>query len=185
MNLIIEEIKKGNKKVFKIFFDRHYGELVRHANGYLFNKDSSEDIVQEVFIYIWENADKLKIETSLRGYLFTMVRNRCFNFLKTLKITDNYEYLDFNVELITEYIFDSKDEDEKKIVYHQVLKIVDSLPEKMQLIVKLKFLQNYKYAEIASELEISVNTVKTQLRRAKTIITNSITVVLFLLEFHK
>ncbi|MDO3694300.1 RNA polymerase sigma-70 factor [Wenyingzhuangia sp. chi5] len=185
MNLILHEISKENKKVFKTFFDRHYEELVKFANGYLFDKDASEDIVQEVFIYIWENASKIKIETSLRGYVFTMVRNRCYNFLKSIKITESYEYLDFNIGLVTEYVFDSTNEDEKKIVYHQMLKIVDALPERMQQVVKLKFLQNYKYSEIADELGISINTVKTQLKRAKEIISQSITIIAVLLETYK
>lgn len=182
MNIILEEIAKQNKKVFKNFFDRHYKELVHYANGYLFDKDSSEDIVQEVFIYIWENADKLQIKSSLRGYLFSMVRNRCFNFLRSIKITDRLEYLEFNIELITEYIFDSTEEEDKNIVCNQILDIVDSLPCKMQQIVKLKFLHNYKYSEIAKELDLSINTVKTQLKRAKFKIAELVTVILILLQ---
>lgn len=185
MNLILEEISKQNRKVFKNFFDRHYEELVLYANGYLFDKDASEDIVQEVFIYIWENADKVKIKSSFRGYLFAMVRNRCFNFLKSIKITDSFEYLEFNIELITEYVFDSTEEEDKKIVYHQILKIVDTLPPKMQQIVKLKFLHNYKYSEIANELDISINTVKTQLKRAKLKITELVTSILMLLQIYQ
>ena len=84
MNLILEEIRKKNEIVFKNFFDKHYKELVVYANGFLFDKDASEDIVQEIFIYIWEHANKLNIETSLKGYLYTMVRNRCFNYLKSI-----------------------------------------------------------------------------------------------------
>ncbi|GAL82176.1 RNA polymerase ECF-type sigma factor [Algibacter lectus] len=185
MNLILEEIRKKNEKVFKIFFDKHYEEFVVYANGYLFDKDSSEDIVQEVFIYIWEHANKLNIETSLKGYLYTMVRNRCFNYLKSIKITDNFELLDFNINLITEHVFNSTSDEDKTIVYHQILKIVDTLPEKMQQIVKLKFLHNYKYSEIAKELGISVNTVKTQLKRAKAKITEMVTVILVLLQLNQ
>lgn len=185
MNLILQEIRKQNHKVFKVFFDKHYKDLVLYANGYLFDQGSSEDIVQEVFIYIWENAQKLNIESSLKGYLYTMVRNRCYNFLKSIKITDNYEYLDFNISLITEHVFDSTTEEDKQIVYHQILKIVDTLPDKMQQIVKLKFLHNYKYAEIAAELNISVNTVKTQLKRAKLRITELVTSLLILLQINQ
>ncbi|MCK0130854.1 RNA polymerase sigma-70 factor [Flavobacteriaceae bacterium F08102] len=182
MNLILEEICKKNEKVFKVFFDKHYEELVRYANGYLFDKESSEDIVQEIFIYIWENASLLKINTSLNGYIHAMVRNRCLNFLKSIKLSDSFELLDFNINIITEHVFDSTTEEEKKIVYRQILKIVDGLPEKMQQIVKLKFLHNYKYKEIAEELGISINTVKTQLRRAKSRITELVTMLLILLE---
>ena len=185
MNLILEEISKKNEQVFKSFFDKHYKDLVTFAYGYLYDRDSSEDIVQDVFIYIWENASKLNIESSLKGYSYAMVRNRCLSYLKSIKITDNYEFLEFNINLITEHVFDSTSEDDKKIVYHQILKIVDTLPEKMQQVVRLKFLHNYKYSEIAAELDISVNTVKTQLKRAKLKITEMVTVILILLETNR
>ena len=152
MNFIIEEIRKGNRKVFKNLFNKNYKELVLYANGYLFDRDASEDVVQEVLIYIWEHPDKLKIKTSLKSYLFSMVRNRCLNYLKSIKITDTVGFLEFNINLISEHVFDSTSDEDKKIVYHQILKIVDTLPERMQQIVKLKFLHNFKYFEIAEEL---------------------------------
>tara|TARA_B110000211_G_scaffold10117_1_gene10697 strand:- start:32 stop:589 length:558 start_codon:yes stop_codon:yes gene_type:complete len=182
MNFIIEEIRKGNRKVFKNLFNKNYKELVLYANGYLFDTAASEDVVQEVLIYIWEHPDKLKIKTSLKSYLFSMVRNRCLNYLKSIKITDNYKFLEFNINLITEHVFDSTSDEDKKIVYHQILKIVDTLPERMQQIVKLKFLHNCKYTEIAEELGISVNTVKTQLKRGKAKIIEMVTSILILLQ---
>ena len=185
MNLIIDEIKKGNRQVFKNFFNKNYEDLVVYANGYLFDKEASEDIVQEVFIYIWEKPEKIIIECSLQAYIFRMVRNRCLNYLKSLRITDKLDLLDFNITLITEHVFDTASEDDKKIVFHQILKIVDSLPDKMQQIVKLKFLHDYKYKEIAAELGISINTVKTQLTRAKVKISESLTIILILLELYK
>ncbi|MFI1772400.1 RNA polymerase sigma factor [Thalassobellus citreus] len=185
MNLIFEEIKKGNRQVYRNFFNKNYEDLVIYANGYLFDKPASEDVVQEVFIYIWEKSHKIEIESSLHGYMYTMVRNRCLNFLKSLKITDNFNALEFNVNLITEHVFDSASEENKKIVYHQILKIVDTLPHRMQQVVKLKFLHNYKYNEIAQELGVSVNTVKTQLKRAKLKITELVTSILILLELYQ
>ena len=69
MNLIFEAIKKGDNKAFKTFFEKHYSPLVGYANGYLYDKASSEDIVQESFIYLWENAKTLNIKRSLSGYM--------------------------------------------------------------------------------------------------------------------
>ena len=97
MNLIISEINKRNKYVFKKLFNKHYKGLVIYANGYLFDMDSSKDIVQDVFIYIWEHSGKLNIKTSLKAYLYSMVRNRCLNYLKSIKVTDNFSFLDFNL----------------------------------------------------------------------------------------
>ncbi|MCR8669019.1 RNA polymerase sigma-70 factor [Aestuariibaculum sp. M13] len=185
MNLILQGIRNKDEQVFKNLFDSHYNGLVAYANGFLFDKDASEDLVQEVFIYIWENASKMDVHTSLNSYLYTMVRNRCFNYLKSIKITDNFKLLEFNIELFSEHVVETASEDDKKIIYHQILKIIDSLPEKMQEIVRLKFIQNYTYLEIAEELGVSVNTVKTQLKRSKIKITEMITVVLVLLDLKR
>lgn len=185
MNLILKEIRKKNEKVFKNLFDNHYEPLVRYANGYLFDIEPSQDIVQNIFIYIWEHADTLNIRTSLKGYLYTMVRNKCLNYLKSIKITDNLELLDFNINLISENVFDSTSEEDKIVVYHQTLKIIDTLPERMQQIVRLKFFHNYKYSEIASELDISINTVKTQLKRAKLRIIELVASILILLQIYQ
>lgn len=152
------------------------------ANGYLFDQAASEDVVQETYIYLWENIDKINIETSVKAYLYTMVRNRCYNFLKSIKITDDAKYLDLNASLISNQNLELFSEEDTDIVYNQILKIVDSLPVKMQEIFKLKFFSNYKYSEIADELGISVNTVKTQLKRAKSKINESLTCILILLS---
>lgn len=152
------------------------------ANGYLFDQAASEDVVQETYIYLWENIDKINIETSVKAYLYTMVRNRCYNFLKSIKITDDAKYLDLNASLISNQNLELFSEEDTDIVYNQILKIVDSLPIKMQEIFKLKFFSNYKYSEIADELGISVNTVKTQLKRAKSKINESLTCILILLS---
>jgi RNA polymerase sigma-70 factor (ECF subfamily) len=180
VNLIIQEIRKRNRDVFKTFFKKHYQACIIYANGYLFDKAASEDIVQEVFLYLWENAERIEIKTSLQGYLYTMTRNRCLNYLKSIKITDNYHLLEFNINLITEQVFESNSEENKDIVYAHLLIILETLPEKMQQVVKLKFLQNYKYSEIAKEMDISINTVKTQLKRAKIRIAELITVLLIM-----
>lgn len=182
MNLIFEEIKKGNRQVYKSFFNKNYKSLVAYANGFLFDQQASEDVVQEVFIYIWEKAQNIEIKSSFQAYVYRMVRNRCLNYLKSIKITDDISALDFNLNLITEHVFEDTSQENKQIVYHQILKVVDSLPEKMQQVVRLKFLHNYKYLEIAEELGISVNTVKTQLKRAKLKITEMVTSILILLE---
>ncbi|WP_417370374.1 RNA polymerase sigma-70 factor [Gelidibacter japonicus] len=185
MNLILQEIRKKDEKVFKNLFDSHYEPLVLYANGYLFDIESSQDIVQNIFIYIWEHADTLNIKTSIKGYLYTMTRNKCLNYLKSIKITDNLELLDFNMNLISENVVDSTSQEDKAIAYLQTLKIIDTLPERMQKIVRLKFLHNYKYSEIASELNISINTVKTQLKRAKIRIIELVVSILILLQIYQ
>lgn len=182
MNRIISEIRKGNQEIFKEFFTENYENLVVYANSYLFDNQASQDVVQDVFIHLWEKAEGIKIETSLLSYVRAMVRNRCLNYLKSIKIIDNFGLLKTNIHLITEHVFETAEQDNKRIIYQQIIKIIDTLPERMQQVVKLKLSGNYTYKEIAEELGISVNTVKTQLRRARGKITGLITGVLILLK---
>lgn len=166
-NSVIQEIRNQNQFVYKKFFEDTYPELVHYANSYLFDQNWSEDIVQEVFIHLWEKANELDIKSSLKGYLYSMVRNRCLNFLKSLKITDDAKVLDMQSMLSSDYDLEFFSSDDLKVIHHQLLKVVEGLPSKMQQIVKMRFIENYKYVEIAEELGVSVNTVKTQLKRAK------------------
>ena len=180
-NIIINSIRQRDDKVFKRFYNELYEELVVYAYRYLYDQSFSEDIVQEVFIFIWENANKIEITTSLKAYVYRMVRNRCINYLKSLKVTDETGILDedFVYEPFPE--LDSLFSSQKEELYGAVLIIVDTLPEKMQEIFRLKYLDNFQYKEIADQLGISENTVKTQLRRAKTRIKNSLIMILVMI----
>ncbi len=86
MNLIIEEIQKGNRKVFQNFFNKNYKQFVSFGNNYLFDQQASEDIVQDLFIYVWENANTINITSSLNSYMHTSIKNRCLNYLKSIKL---------------------------------------------------------------------------------------------------
>ena len=165
---ILQEIQNRNHFVFKKVFQDFYEELVKYAHGYLFDLDSSEDVVQEVFVCLWEKSNQIEIKTSLKAYLYAMVRNRCLNHLKSIKITDNSNAFEFQlISNNVEETFYPFPEEELKPDNYEVLRILDSLPDKMRTIVRLRFVDNYRYAEIAEEMGVSVNTVKTQLKRAK------------------
>ena len=184
INIVLEELQNQNKSVYKNVFNHFYKGLVKYAHNFLFDKQASEDVVQEVFISLWENAKNIEIQTSLKAYLYAMVRNKCLNYLKSIKITDDLNLIDFNSFILEEEDLNLISEEEKTIVYTQILKIVETFPESMQQIFKLKFIENYTYTEIADELGISVNTVKTQLQRSKSKINQSLVVLLALLSLH-
>jgi RNA polymerase sigma-70 factor (ECF subfamily) len=167
-NTILREIQNRNHFVFKKLFEDFYGELVQYAHGYLFDNGSSEDVVQEVFVRLWERSDGIQIKSTLKAYLYAMVRNRCLNHLKSVKITDTARILEFRTTFAdTGQNFDASINEDRDKAGREVLQMVDALPAKMKAVVKLRFISNYRYTEIADELGISVNTVKTQLKRAK------------------
>ncbi|WP_165732515.1 RNA polymerase sigma factor [Polaribacter sp. 20A6] len=179
-HLLIVQIKKKDTVAFKRCYDLFFKDLVVYANRYLSDFSVSEDVVQEVFVYIWEHSKKIEIKSSLKSYLFVMVKNRCLNHLKSINITDNEDYLKYSQSLIDEVEVSSLTEDNNGL-YLKVLEVVDKMPLNMQEIFKLKFIENYKYIEIAEELNISLNTVKTQLKRAKVKIKESLVVSVFYL----
>ncbi|EID72417.1 RNA polymerase sigma factor [Imtechella halotolerans] len=181
---IIKEIQNRNQQVYKKLFGDLYRELVIYANGFLFDKASSEDMVQEVFIHLWEHAKDITIRDSIKSYLYAMVRNRCLNYLKSIKVNDSLHLLDFNNILDTSFDLDSLSSSDKQILHRQLQLVIEQLPKKMQQIVEMRFVNNYKYGEIAAELGVSVNTVKTQLQRAKLKISAALTQLILLLLHH-
>jgi RNA polymerase sigma-70 factor (family 1) len=184
INIVLKELQNQNKSVYKNVFNHFYKGLVLYANNFLFDQQASEDVVQEVFITLWENAKNIEIKTSLKAYLYAMVRNKCLNYLKSVKITDDLNVIDLNSMLVLDEDLDLISEEEKTILYNHILKIIETFPESMQQVFKLKFIENYKYDEIADEMGISVNTVKTQLKRAKMKISESLVIILALLSIH-
>lgn len=179
--LLLNQIKNKNKVVFKNCYEAFFKDLVIHANKFLFDYSVSEDIVQEVFIYLWQNSSKIEIKTSLKAYLYAMVKNRSINYLKSIKITDKTNFLELSNSIVNETEMFPTLEEEENTAYLKIIQAVDKMPLKMQKIFKLKFFENYKYSEIAEELQISINTVKTQLKRARVIVNESLVFLIILL----
>jgi len=150
-----------------MLFDRHYRELVSYSYRYTSDPSTSEDLIQEVFLYLWENADKIEVNTCIRSYLFSMARNKCLNYLKSLKLTDKAGILDMETSVLEEVAIDNFSEEENELRDQKIQKMLMELPEKMLEIFKLRVLSGYSYKEISLEMNVSINTVKTQLQRAK------------------
>lgn len=156
-----------DQKAFQRLFELMYPGLVEYAYRFLYDTAASEDLVQEVFIDLWENRSSYTIHTTVKGYLYATVRNRCLNRLKSLKITDREAILDISATLCSPDSIELIEQQEKKAMVQKAQIILNNLPQKMRRIFSLKVIEGYSYAEIAEEMDISVNTVKTQLKRAR------------------
>jgi len=162
--ILITEIQKRNIHVFKSLFITYRSELIYYAEQYIFDVQECEDIVEELFIHLWHNSSTIEIKTSLKSYLYQSVRNRCFNYLKKFNIS--IKNIDIFYNEISETI-DTIKEDESDLIEEKIRKAIESLPEQMSLIVKMKYLERKKQKEISHILSISENTIKTQLSRAR------------------
>lgn len=161
--IIINEIKKGNKYVYKALFADFYENLVHFANSFLFDQDESEDIVQDFFIYLWDNPSKIDIRISLKAYFYQAIRNRCLNRLKSIQVKDKHhlQYLDGMLQT------DDELEHFDPHILTSIKESIDELPDQMSKIFKLRVLEGESRDVIAERHGISINTVKTQLSRAK------------------
>lgn len=161
--ILIDEIKNRNRKVFEALFYEYYPHLTRYAEGFLFDKQACEDIVQNLFIYFWENTHRLNIQLSLKSYFYQSVKNRCLNYLRDIHVHDKHKLLYLEALL-------SEDDSPGWVDLEIIKKVQDAmaqLPPQMGELFKQKYLFGRKLQEIAEINNISENTVKTQLKRAK------------------
>lgn len=75
-------VRKGDRSAFEQLFQKYYTDLCHYAWTYLDEKSETEDAVQDVFIYIWNNRETIRLQESFRGYLFSAVKHRVLNILK-------------------------------------------------------------------------------------------------------
>ncbi|MFV0591009.1 MAG: RNA polymerase sigma factor [Draconibacterium sp.] len=162
--LILNELQKHNKKVFEAIFLEYHQPLLRFAEHIVFNRDVCEDIVQSVFISLWENAATVEIHKSLQSWLYQAVRFKGLTYLRNLNIQDKHKliYLEYELSEMLESEAHESSELTKK-----VNAAIETLPSEMQKIFRMKYLDGMKVKEIAEQFRISENTVKTQLQRAK------------------
>ncbi len=161
--ILLDEIRNRNRKVFEALFYEYYPHLIRYAEGFLFDKQVCEDIIQNLFIYFWENTDRIDIQLSLKSYFYQSVKNRCMNHLRDIHIQDKHKILYMEALL-------NEDDSQGWVDLEIIKKVQDAiaqLPPQMGELFKQKYLFGRKYQEIARINNISENTVKTQLKRAK------------------
>ena len=84
--LLVKRLKNREEKAYVFLFEQYYNRLYRFAAYYLRDHKAAHDIVQDLFMDLLEKSEVLNITTSVKAYLFVMVRNRCLNFLRNLKI---------------------------------------------------------------------------------------------------
>lgn len=160
--LLVKELSKGNLLAFNSLFREYSNRLYRFALGYLKSEDEAEELVQEVFMIIWEKRADLNAELSFKSYLFTI----SFNIIRKHFRTKSYlvEYL--RSEKTDELDLHTAEEVSYNSLYHYITRLVDQLPERRKLIfIKSRF-EGLSIREIADELKLSHKTVENQLTDA-------------------
>ena len=154
-------VGENKEKAFTAVFDKNYETLCLYAVRFTEDLVEAEDVVQEAFVRFWEmHRDRLTVENA-RPLLYRMVRNMCVDRARAKR----WSTVDAEVmadQLV--YYFQPESEGDSKI--DLLMEAVRNLPEKCQQVLIAICFNEKKYKEVAEEMSVSVNTVKTQLARA-------------------
>lgn len=157
---LIEKIRQGDEKAFEVIFHRFYPVLCSFAAQFTKDDNIAEEIVQDLFIRLWEKKSFISIEFSLENYLLKAVKNQCINFLEQKKVQQ---------KKIDDYLAENKTNQSDDFSFfdldliHKIEESIASLPKKRREIFLLSREEGLKYSEIADVMNISIKTVETQM----------------------
>ena len=156
------QLQKDRDTLLKSLFDKYFAHMVIFSNQIVENRTIAEDIVQEVFLGLWE---KDKLEMASINYLYSCVKNASINFTKSKdgkigKLTDSF-FADLRSDN-----FSYEDEIEKMNQLEKLYSAIEELPPQCKEVLKKVYLEKQKYADVAKELNVSLNTVKTHMFKA-------------------
>lgn len=161
---LVRRISEGDKEAFETLFYKYYARLCVFSNTYVRSIDTSRDVVQDVYIKIWDNRENFHITQSLKAYLYQAVRNQSLNYLEKnsqkLRLQDDLtklreiESAEHETELNTEELSE------------KIWKLVDQLPERRRTIFILYRKHGLSYKEIGEVMDISRKTVENQMGRS-------------------
>lgn len=183
---LFEEIKSGNRVSYETMFKQHYSPLVRFAKEFVKDLDAAEDLVQEVFVKIWERKGSIQISSSIKAYLYMAVRNHCLNQLKAeAKQTFMEDSLNNDIRLSTNSTENLSVSNELE---QHIKQAIEKLPPRCALIFKLSRFEHKSYKEIAEILDLSVKTVENQMVKALQIMRTNLApylcVIIFLFFYY-
>jgi RNA polymerase sigma-70 factor, ECF subfamily len=160
----IDGLTTGDITAFEMLFRTYYQPLCNYAFTFLQDKEDAEEIVQSTFLLVWEKRETLAIRSSVKPYLYAMVRNACLNVIKHEKIKQKH------VGEAIAVAERSRDSVAHTVALNELeyrIKIaMDALPEQCRMVFKLSRFEELKYAEIAAQLSISIKTVENHMGKA-------------------
>ena len=163
-NSLVQLLQKGNVAAFDSLFEIYSPKLFGFALKYFRNETDAEELVQEVFVKVWENRQTLKSELSFKSYLFTIALNQIRKHFNKKATSLRYlESLQHDPELSENQAVQN---DDYEFALHQIYLIVEKMPPRRREIFMKSKLEGKSSKEIAAELNISAGTVDNQVSEA-------------------
>ena len=158
---IFERMADGDQRALRYFFDKYYDSLCNYVNLYIKDQSVSEDLVQDLFIYFWEKRGTIRMETSVKSYLFRASRNKYLNYFRNEKC---HQTIQMEVNYKSENIsYPNDGELDLKHLEEVINSSINNLTPRCREVYLLHKNEDLSYKEIASQMNLSVKTVENQM----------------------
>ena len=179
-DILLKDVRNNFDKIYVLYYSR----MFRFAKEYILFDEDAENIVQDVFLLLWEKREVLDIQISLVSYLFALVKNKSLDYLRHKVIADEYKQ-ELSAKLtaleLLNYSFTSDEEIEQIL-----MTAINKLPERCRQVFLKSRIEGKKNREIANELNLTVSTVENQmtiaLRKLRVELKDYLPLLLFLLD---
>jgi RNA polymerase sigma-70 factor, ECF subfamily len=167
-NILVTRIRQNDKGAFKILYDRYSRKIYFFSLNHINNTSDVEELVQSVFINVWECRESLDPDNSIKSYIYKAAVNYIINHLRKKTIRARYIKTEFeNGEKYSDITYE-------QVFFHDLEKSIDTivgnLPLQQQKIFRLNRYEGLTHEEIAKQLDLSVRTVENQIYRSTKII---------------
>jgi RNA polymerase sigma-70 factor (family 1) len=161
---LMREIKADNMLAFDALYGKYSRKLYKFGYSILKSKEDSENLIQDVFLNLWENRHKVEKNASVQSYVFTIAYNSAISTLrKKAKDSRFIEYLESLGESPEDTVNAELEYNELTVKLEE---IINSLPQRQKEIYLMHKVEGLKYEAIAGQLHISVNTIENHMSRA-------------------
>lgn len=161
---LLELLAQGDKSAFTTIYNRYFELLYIHSFKILGNEDEAKDVLQDLFSSLWTRREQILLTGNLSAYLYTSVRNKIFDTLSHKKVVRRHSD---SLKVFAEKGYVNTDHRiRERELTALIEKEVAALPPKMRHIFELSRKENYSHREIAQQLKVSEQTVRTQVKNA-------------------
>jgi len=159
---LMGRMRSGDEIALKLIYDKYWNHLFKSAYNILHDQQACEDIIQDIFINLWNKRDIIEIRVSLKSYLFASTRYEVYRQVRYGSVREDiFEHIHERLETPSEY-----GNIEYRELLSQINSIVDNLSTKCRVVYKLSREEQLSHKEIASQLDISTKTVENHLNKA-------------------
>lgn len=155
---LILRIRQGDREAYAVFYERHHMAMYLSAYHLLRDGEDADDAVQELFVMVWQHADRIEPTGNIKGFLYTALRNKILTAMSRTKYLDEYinSYLAFEKQSINST--------EETVLVRELEQLLEEkisqLPPKMREVYRLSWSDQLSNREIAERMSISEGTVK-------------------------